>query len=374
MGRCSFPRIKFKLRNMAKLENFREMRRGRGAASNPDGRYENLQRVAEDDGWGGLDAPIAALRTTLTIDTAKRVINYNDSPDIPFDRSLNPYRGCEHGCVYCFARPTHSYLGLSAGQDFESRLFYKPDAPECLRQELAHPKYVCQPIALGINTDAYQPVERKLELTRRLLAILAEHQHPVSLITKSALIERDVDLLSQLARDGLIHVFVSITTLDRELARTLEPRAAQPERRLETVAALAQAGVPVGVMVAPVIPVLTDPALENILKRAREAGAQEAGYVLLRLPHEVKDLFRGWLSAHAPDAAAHVMNRVRETRGGKDYAAKFGERMRGSDTYAEFIRDRFRLAYKRLGYPGMEPIRTDLFRPPQLPGAQLSLF
>ena len=359
---------------MTQPKNFREIQRGRGAASNPDGRYESLQRVAEDDGWGGLDAPLAALRTTLNIDTAKRVINYNDSPDIPFDRSLNPYRGCEHGCVYCFARPTHTYLGLSAGQDFESRLFYKPDAPQRLLTELAHPKYACQPIALGINTDSYQPVERKLELTRRLLAILAAHKHPVSLITKSALIERDVDLLSQLACDGLVHVFVSITTLDRDLARTLEPRAAQPERRLETVAALAQAGIPVGVMVAPVIPVLTDPALEGILKRAREAGAQEAAYVLLRLPHEVKDLFCGWLAAHAPDAAQHVMNRVRETRSGKDYDTKFGERMRGSGIYAQLIRDRFHLAYKRLGYPGMAPLRTDLFQPPQLPGAQLSLF
>jgi DNA repair photolyase len=355
-------------------KNFRELQHGRGATNNADGRYESLQRVQEDDGWGNLDAPLISLRTTLNIDTAKRVINYNNSPDIPFDRSLNPYRGCEHGCVYCFARPTHTYLGLSAGQDFESRLFYKPDAPERLLHELAQPKYTCQPIALGMNTDAFQPVERKLKLTRRLLTILAEHQHPVSLITKSALIERDVDLLSQMARDGLVHVFVSITTLDRELARTLEPRAAQPERRLETISALAQAGIPVGVMVAPVIPVLTDPELETILKRAREAGAQAAGKVVLRLPHEVKDLFRAWLAAHAPDAAEHIMNRVREMRGGKDNEAKFGERMRGSGVYAEFISDRFRLAYKRLGYPGLAPMRTDLFHAPKLPGTQLSLF
>jgi DNA repair photolyase len=353
---------------------FRRVQRGRGSASNPDGRYESLRREACDDGWGGLDEPLPALQTTLSIDTAKRIITYNDSPDIPFDRSINPYRGCEHGCMYCFARPTHAYLGLSAGQDFETRLFYKPDAPERLRAELAHPKYACQSIALGINTDAYQPVERKLELTRRILALLVECRHPVSIVTKSALVERDLDLLSELASNDLVHVFVSITTLDRDLARRMEPRAAQPERRLAAIEALAKAGVPVGVMVAPVIPVMTDPEMENILKQARAAGAAEAGYVLLRLPHEVKDLFREWLGVHEPLKAEHVMNRVRELRGGKDYDAAFGERLRGTGKYAEFLRDRFHLAYRRLGFQGISPTRVDLFKPPLPHRGQMNLF
>ena len=359
---------------MTEPPKFRTLHKGRGAASNPDGRYESLRREACDDGWGNLDEDAPPLRTVLGVDTAKGVITYNDSPDIPFDRSINPYRGCEHGCVYCFARPTHGYLGLSAGQDFETRLFYKPDAPERLKEALTHPKYAPQPIALGINTDGWQPVERKLELTRRLLAILAERRHPVSIVTKSALIERDLDLLTDLARDDLVHVFVSITTLDRDLARRMEPRAAQPERRLATIEALSKAEVPVGVMVAPVVPVMTDPELETMLKRAREAGASEAGYAMLRLPHEVKDLFREWLAAHEPLKAEHVMNRVRELRGGKEYDATFGDRLRGTGKYAEFIRDRFRLAYKRLGFPGMAPMRTDLFKPPQPQRGQLNLF
>ena len=359
---------------MSDFSDYRTFRKGRGAASNPEGRYESLRREASDDGWGNLDEEQEPLQTVLAVDTAKRVITYNDSPDVPFDRSINPYRGCEHGCVYCFARPTHSYLGLSAGQDFESRLFYKPDAPERLKEELAHPKYAAQPIALGINTDGWQPVERKLELTRHLLAILSECRHPVSIVTKSALIERDLDLLSELARDDLVHVFVSISTLDRDLARRMEPRAAQPERRLATIEALARAGVPVGVLVAPVVPVMTDPEMENILKRSREAGASEAGYVGLRLPHEVKDLFQEWLSVHEPLKAEHVMNRVRELRGGKEYDAEFGRRMRGAGKYAEFLRDRFRLAYKRVGFPGMPEMRNDLFTPPRPERGQLTLF
>ncbi len=359
---------------MAEAKKFREQQRGRGAVSNAEGRFESLNRVAEDDGWDNLDVLPSALTTTLSVDTAKHVITYNDSPDVSFDRSINPYRGCEHGCVYCFARPSHGYLGLSAGQDFESKLFYKPDAPERLLAELAHPRYRCQSIALGINTDAYQPVERKTQLTRRLLKIFADTRHPVSFVTKSALIERDLDLLTEMAAQNLIQVFLSVTTLDKELARTLEPRAAQPQRRLQTVETLAKAGVPVGVMIAPLIPVLTDPELERILQSARDAGALQAGYVLLRLPHEVKDLFREWLAAHAPDAAEHIMNRMREMRGGKDYDAEFGKRMRGSGVYAKFINDRFHLAYQRLNFPGMPEVRTDLFRPPILPGAQMSLF
>jgi DNA repair photolyase len=359
---------------MSEQPKHRETRHGRGATSNPEGRFESLAREASDDGWGSLDEPLQSLRTTLEIDTAKRILNYNDSPDIPFDRSINPYRGCEHGCVYCFARPTHGYLGLSAGQDFESRLFYKPDAPALLRRELAASKYACQPVALGINTDAYQPVERKLELTRRLLTVLADYRHPVSIVTKSALIERDIDLLADLAKDELAHVFFSVTTLKRDLARTLEPRAAQPERRLAAMEKLAAAGIPVGVLVAPLIPVLTDPEMESILKRAREAGAAEAGYVLLRLPHEVAPLFQEWLTVHEPGQASHVMNRVREMRGGKDYEAAFGTRMRGTGTYAEFIRDRFRLAYKRQGFEGLPSMRSDLFRVPPRAGDQMSLF
>jgi DNA repair photolyase len=348
--------------------------KGRGAATNPDGRFESLRRVAEDDGWGSLEAEAPPVSTVLGVDKARRVITYNDSPDIPFDRSINPYRGCEHGCVYCFARPTHAYLGLSPGLDFESRLFYKPDAPSRLRAELAQPGYVCQPIALGINTDGWQPVERRLQLTRRILSVLAECRHPVSIVTKSALIERDLDLLTTLAAEGLVHVFLSLTTLDRDLARRLEPRAPQPARRLATLETLAAAGVPVGVMVAPVIPVLTDPEMEQILKRAREAGAQEAGYVVLRLPHEVKDLFREWLTLHAPLKAERVMNRVRELFGGKDYEARFGKRLRGVGTYAQLLRDRFRLAYRRLEFPGLPPLRVDRFRPPPGDAGQLALF
>ncbi|MEO1765910.1 PA0069 family radical SAM protein [Thiobacter aerophilum] len=357
---------------MSESAKFRNLRKGRGAASNPDGRFESLRREREDDGWGSVSEE-TVLATVVGVDRARRVITYNDSPDIPFDRSINPYRGCEHGCIYCFARPSHGYLGLSAGQDFESRLFYKPDAPERLREELAHPRYRCQPIALGINTDGWQPAERRLALTRRLLEVLAACRHPVSIVTKSALIERDLDLLTDLARDDLVHVFVSLTTLDRELARCMEPRAAQPERRLAVIETLARAGVPVGVMVAPVIPVLTDPELESILQRARAAGAQEAGYAVLRLPHEVKNLFREWLASHRPLAAQHVMSRVRELNGGKDYEAAFGVRLVGSGPYARFLRDRFRLAYRRLGFPGLPVLATDRFRPPATSG-QMSLF
>lgn len=359
---------------MAQAKKFRMEQHGRAALSNAEGRFESLNRVAEDDGWDNLDVLPSALKTTLSVDSAKSVISYNDSPDVSFDRSLNPYRGCEHGCVYCFARPSHGYLGLSAGQDFETKLFYKPDAPTRLLAELAHPRYQCRPLALGINTDAYQPVERKTQLTRRLLAILAQHKHPVTFVTKSALIERDMDVLQELATQSLVQVFVSITTLDKTIARSLEPRAAQPQRRLQVVETLAQAGIPVGVLVAPLIPVLTDPELEHIMQSARAAGASEAGYVLLRLPHEVKDLFREWLAAHAPDAAEHIMNKVRETRGGKDYDAQFGQRMRGSGVYAKFINDRFHLAHARLKFPGMPKLRSDLFQAPRLPGAQLSLF
>jgi len=265
--------------------------RGRGATGNPDNRYSATRRAALDDGWGNLDAPLEPLATTLTVDSSRTVIAYNDSPDVGFDRSINPYRGCEHGCVYCFARPSHAWLGLSPGLDFESRLFYKPDAPELLRRELAARGYRPAPIAVGINTDAWQPVERKLRITRALLEVLLECRHPFSIVTKSALIERDLDLLAAAARLGLVSVAVSVTTLDRKLARVMEPRAAAPHRRLEVIRKLSDAGVPVSVLVAPLIPVLTDGEMETILEAAHAAGAQAAGYVLLRLPHELKEMF-----------------------------------------------------------------------------------
>lgn len=349
-------------------------RKGRGAASNPDSRYHSHTHEACDDGWGTIDEPPPTLRTELMVDTARSVITYNNSPDVPFDRSINPYRGCEHGCIYCFARPTHAYLGLSPGLDFESRLFYKPDAPEILRRELAKEGYRAAPLALGINTDAYQPVERRLQLTRRLLEILWEHRHPVSIVTKSALIERDLDLLTAMARERLVQVFFSITTLDRTLTRRMEPRAAAPERRFQALANVSAAGVPTGVLVAPLIPVLTDQELEAIMARAREAGAQEAGYVLLRLPHEVKDLFTQWLGAHAPLKAQHIMNRILDARGGKAYDARFHTRMRGTGVFAELLRQRFQLAYKRLGFGGLPEIDAEAFRLPEKAGTQLRLF
>lgn len=339
--------------------------KGRGATYDPPARFESLQRGGWDDGWpethGQEEAP---QRTELLRDTARSMITRNRSPDVPFDRSINPYRGCEHGCIYCFARPSHAYLGFSPGLDFETRILHKPEGPELLRRELARPGYRCAPVALGVNTDAYQPMEKRLRLTRRLLEVLAEARHPVSLITKSGLIRRDLDLLGDMARDNLVQAAVSVTTLDRHLSRTLEPRAAAPYRRLETIEALAAAGVPTQLSVAPVIPVLTDSELETIMSAGRNAGARSASYILLRLPHEVKDLFRAWLSEHRPDAAAHVMARVRETRDGRDNDARFGSRMRGSGTHAELLRHRFDMQYRRLGFSPLPPLVTALFRPP----------
>lgn len=328
--------------------------RGRGAPNNPDNRFAEHGREALDDSWGKLDEPAPPLRTELFVDTSKSLINYNDSPDVPFDRSINPYRGCEHGCVYCFARPSHAYLGLSPGLDFESRIFYKPDAAVLLRKELSKPGYQCAPIALGINTDAYQPAERRLGITRAVIEVLAEFGHPFSIVTKSALIERDIDLLAAMAERHLVQVAVSVTTLDRQLARTMEPRAAAPERRLETIRRLRSAGVPVTVLVAPMIPFLNDDELETILAAVREAGALDAGYVLLRLPHEVKDLFKDWLAAHVPLKAERVMNRIRDCRGGKEYDSRFGTRMRSEGEYADLISRRFRLVRNKLGFPGVE--------------------
>lgn len=350
----------------------RQVHKGRGATLSPSNRYSALSREDVDDGWGNLELPADTPRTTLSVDTSRRVISYNDSPDVGFDRSINPYRGCEHGCIYCFARPTHAWLGLSPGLDFETKLFYKPDAPALLRQELAARNYRCAPIAVGINTDGYQPSERKLGLTRAILEVLLETGHPFSIVTKSALIERDIDLIGAAAARGLAEVAVSITTLDAALARRMEPRAAAPARRLETVRALSAAGVPVTVMVAPLIPVLTDHELEALLTEARTAGAQNAGYVLLRLPHELKEMFRDWLAQHEPLKAAHVMNRLRDCRGGEDYDARFGARMRGTGVFAELLRKRFRLAYVKLGFADTPPLDCSQFRAPDQ--GQLTLF
>ncbi len=350
-------------------------RKGRGAASNRSGRYEAKAHEAFDDGWGAAeDDEPPPLRTTVTRDASRGAITYNDSPDIPFDRSINPYRGCEHGCVYCFARPTHAYLGLSPGLDFETRLFAKPDAPELLRAELAKPGYRPALIALGTNTDPYQPIERQHRITRRILEVLAACSHPIGIVTKSALVQRDIDILAPMAARGLAHVSISLTTLDRELARKLEPRAATPQKRLDTMRALHEAGIPAGVMTAPIIPALNDWELERLLAAAADAGAGAAGYVLLRLPLEIRDLFEEWLALHAPMKSARVLDLVRQTRGGALYDPAFGRRMKGAGPYADLIARRFALACKRLG---LNRQRWDLdvsqFRPPR-PAGQLDLF
>ncbi len=297
----------------------RFVQRGRGAVSNQTGRFEPDARHAEDDGWGVLETPAPALDTTLTRETPRTIITFNRSPDIPFDRTINPYRGCEHGCVYCFARPTHAFHGLSAGLDFESRLFYKPNGPNLLLRELSRPGYVPRPIALGMNTDAYQPVEKRLALTRRFLEILDAHNHPVTLLTKSALIARDKDIIASMAERRLIRVGVSITTLDRKLARRMEPRAATPQLRLDTVKTLSAAGIDVTVMMAPIIPALNEDEIEAVLSAAAGHGAVRTGYVLLRLPYELKDVMQEWLVQHYPDRAARIVNLLRDMRGGKDY-------------------------------------------------------
>jgi DNA repair photolyase len=325
-----------------------ERRRGRGATSNASGRYEPHARIAVDDGWQSLE-DLPPFQTSVTLDSSRKVITKNDSPDISFDRSINPYRGCEHGCIYCFARPTHAYLGLSPGLDFEAKLFAKPEAPELLARELSAPSYVPKTIAIGTNTDPYQPIERRYEIMRRILQVLERAGHPVGIVTKSNLILRDLDILARMARRNLVRVGISVTSLDPKLARIMEPRAPTPPRRLEAVRELAAAGVPTGVMVAPVIPAINDPEIERILDAAAAAGALGAGYVLLRLPLEVRDLFREWLIANFPDKYRHVFALVRQMRGGKDYDSTFGKRMTGSGPYAWMIGRRFETACARLG-------------------------
>jgi len=336
--------------------------KGRGAVTNLRGRYESVSREEFDDGWQPMrwaeeegaaaleqEEEPARLKTIVTEETAKSIISRNTSPDLPFSLSLNPYRGCEHGCIYCFARPSHSYLGLSPGLDFESRLVAKTNAPELLLRELAKPSYQPDTITVGINTDAYQPIERERQLTRRILQILHDCENPVAMITKSALIERDIDLLAAMAAKDQAIVAVTITTLDPAIARTLEPRAASPARRLRVIRTLAEAGIPVSVSIAPVIPFVTEPDLERVMEAAVEAGARQAGYIVLRLPWEVSPLFRQWLQAHFPGRAARVMNRIQDMRGGKDYDADFATRMRGTGVWADLLQQRFEKASRRLG-------------------------
>lgn len=326
-----------------------EVTKGRGATLQIEGRFESVVRERIDDGWGMEDGALPPFKTRVTVEKAKSILQQQSSPDLPFLQSLNGYRGCEHGCIYCYARPSHAYLNLSPGLDFETKLFAKPEAAQLLRAELAKPFYVCSPIALGANTDHYQPIEREWKITRQIIEVLAECKHPFSIVTKSALIERDLDLLTQMARDNLVQVIITVTTLDAELARKLEPRAASPQRRLRTIQALNEAGVPCGVMVAPVIPFLTDAELESILQAAHEHGARTANYVLLRLPYELKELFKDWISTHYPLKAAHVMNRLREMRGGKENDSEFGSRFRGQGLFAQLLEKRFQLACDRLG-------------------------
>jgi DNA repair photolyase len=350
-----------------------DLRRGRGARSNRVGRFERELREAFDDGWGGeTDAP--PLRTDVHRENVRSIISRNDSPDLSFDRSINPYRGCEHGCIYCYARPTHCYLGHSAGLDFETKLYAKVNAAEVLERELGHPSYEAKFLALGAVTDPYQPIEREYQLTRGVLEVLDRTSHPVGIITKSALVLRDIDILARMAQRNLVKVAISVTTLDRATARKMEPRAATPARRLAALQALTAAGVPVAVMVAPIVPAITDSEIERILDAAHAAGAREAGYVLLRLPLELKELFREWLETEFPDRAARAINLLRSMHGGKDYTPEWRVRQCGRGPYAEQIGARFRLCIKRLGMNARScALTTSLFRRPVLQGAQLSL-
>jgi DNA repair photolyase len=351
----------------------RMRRRGRGAGVNPTGRYEPFARTSFDDGWNSLEE-LPPFKTEVQVEAPKTIITRNSSPDISFDRSINPYRGCEHGCVYCFARPTHAYMGMSPGLDFESRLFAKPNAAELLERELSRPGYEVRSIAIGTNTDPYQPVEKTWRIMREVLEVLEAANHPVGIVTKSALVTRDIDILSRMAAKGLAKVALSVTTLDRSLARTMEPRAATPAKRLEAVKALTEAGIPAMVMVAPIIPGLTDSEVERILDSARTAGAREVGYVLLRLPLEVSPLFKEWLLRHYPNRYRHVLSLLRSMRDGKDYDAEWGKRMRGTGPYAFQIRRRFEMTARRLGLnEERTKLRCDLFTPPRGAGVQLAL-
>jgi DNA repair photolyase len=349
-------------------------RRGRGAVSNRTGRFETLARVQAHDGWDMIEE-LPPLRTSVRVERPRSVINYIRSPDLPFDRTLNPYRGCEHGCIYCFARPTHAYLGLSAGLDFETQLVARPEAPDVLARELRKRSYSVAPIAIGTNTDPYQPIERDQQVMRACLKVLQAFNHPVAIVTKGTLIERDLDILSPMAAKGLVRVGISLTTLDAGLARVMEPRVPSPKRRLATIRALTGAGVPVRVMTSPIVPMLNDHEIEALLKEGKAAGADAASWIMLRLPQEVSPLFQEWLQTHFPLRADRIMARVREMHGGQDYDAQWGRRMRGSGPYAQMIAARFRTATRRLGLDLEQPkLRCDLFHPPPRKGDQLALF
>ncbi len=350
-----------------------DRRRGRAAGINPSGRYEPISRHVFDDGWNTLEE-LPPFKTEVQVEKPRTIITRNSSPDISFDRSINPYRGCEHGCVYCFARPTHAYMGMSPGLDFESKLFAKPDAARLLERELAKPGYEPRTIAIGTNTDPYQPVEKQWRIMREVLEVLEAYDHPVGIVTKSALVTRDVDILGRMAEKGLAKVALSVTTLDRKLARTMEPRAATPPKRLEAMRTLADAGIPVSVMIGPVIPGLTDQEVERILESAHAAGAREAGYIILRLPLEVSPIFKDWLLRHYPDRYRHVVSLIRSMRGGKDYDAEWGKRMKGAGPYAWQIGRRFEIAAKRLGLNAEKRrLRSDLFKKPGGGAEQLML-
>lgn len=348
-------------------------RSGRGSITNPANRYHSAQNHEIDDGWD-LDEPAPALKTTVTTDNSKTIINRIRSPDLPFDRTINPYRGCEHGCIYCYARPSHAYLDLSPGLDFESRLIAKPQAAELLRKELNKPRYQCQPIAIGTNTDPYQPIDREWQITRQILEVLREYKHPVSIVTKASLIERDLDILTDMAKQNLALVFISISSLDRSLTRAMEPRAAAPQRRLKTIQTLTEAGIPVGVLVAPIIPFLNDAEMETVLNNCQQAGAISADYVMLRLPQEVEILFQEWLQNHYPQKAKRILQRIRDLRSGKLNDSTFGQRMRGQGQYADLITQRFQLSCKRLGLnKSRYTLNTSQFKPPNMP-EQMELF
>ncbi len=350
-------------------------RRGRGSVTNASGRFETQARASFDDGWD-LSEPLPPFRTETTMERAVSVITRNDSPDLSFDRSINPYRGCEHGCSYCFARPSHAYLGLSPGLDFEAKLYAKPNAAELLERELAHPRYQPREIALGTNTDPYQPIERHYRITRQILEVLARTQHPVTIVTKSALVTRDIDLLAPMAAKGLARVALSVTTLDPDLARKMEPRAPTPARRLEALRQLSQAGIPTAILASPLIPAINDHEIEAILEAGLKAGVEEANYIVLRLPLELKELFREWLLTHYPGKLRHVLSLVQAMRQGADYDSRFATRQIGTGPYAEMLAKRFRIACQRLGLRRRHTsrLKTDLFTPPVLPGTQMSLF
>lgn len=351
--------------------------KGRGSSSRVQSRFDVTTTIGIDDGWESVYddlRELPALRTEVREELARSVISRNNSPDVGFSASVNPYRGCEHGCVYCFARPSHAYLSLSPGLDFETKLFAKTNAAERLRGELSRPSYKCAAIALGINTDAYQPIERRYQITRQCLEVLAATRHPVSFVTKGALITRDIDLLSAMAKDRLVTVYFSVTTLDRKISAKLEPRAAAPHARLRAMEALHNAGVPVGVLVAPVIPRITDHELEAILEAAYAHGARAAGYVLLRLPNEIKDIWKEWLELHFPDRAEHVLSLMRQLHGGKEYDSAFGTRMRGTGPFADLLAQRFKKAYRQHGFTKLPPLNTELFQPPREASPQGQLF